>query len=155
MRDSRKAELRKHVEAVQAALRPVGQSDKGEDGESEDQPAPYQDGIHHHDEYVDEERFTTVTVEPIDFDETSLDGSEGQVCDVNAEKSMAGAESKPKKTGAKEKRKKFTYLSKGEMKKTRQRIKATKLQRNSEAKKTRKSGSSTTKTKGKRKLKRS
>lgn len=153
MRDSRKAELRKHVEAVQAALRPIGQSDNGVDGVSEDQPTPHQYGAHHHDEYVDEERFTTVTVEPIDFDESSLDGFEDQVRDVNAEKSMAGEQRKPKKADAKEKRKKFTYLSKGEMKKTRQKIKVTKLQKYSKAKKTRESKSSTNK--GKRKLKRS
>ena len=148
MRDSRKEGLRKHVEAIQVALRPIDQLDEGTEGESEGQPMSYQYDIHHHDEYVDEERFTTVTVEPIDFDKNSLDGFEGQVGDANAEQIKAKEERNLKNTNAKEKRKKFTYLSKAEMKETRRRIKATKLRRGLDAKKARDGKSRIVKGKG-------
>ncbi|KAF8426397.1 nucleolar protein 12-domain-containing protein [Tirmania nivea] len=142
-RDSRKEEIKKHVEAVKAALRPVSESDEETVGdsdasdESEDEFALKQNDLHREDEYIDEEKFTTVTVEPMDFGESSED-EDGKATEAKRKKVEETDDKKPKKSYPKEKKKKFTYLTKSERRVITRKIKATKIRRAMEGKEIRK-----------------
>lgn len=121
---------------------------------SGDEAVHKQDDTHRQDEYVDEERFTTVTIEPINLEESS----EGENEDPEASKHREGGEDDKKKSTKnhpkKEKKKKFTYLTKAERRETTRKIKATKMRRATEGREARKAKGGTTKgIKGKGKLK--
>ncbi|KAI5810177.1 nucleolar protein 12-domain-containing protein [Peziza echinospora] len=141
LREIRKQELEEHVEAVQAALKPQTLGDSSDEesddsasvSEDEDDDIPRAPTLHL-EEYVDEEKFTTVTVEPIDFDD-----SEDEDAEENERKRIAAEEleaSKPKKRTfpKKEKKKKFTYLTKAERRETRRKQKAGKSKKDTEGK---------------------
>ncbi|KAK6369582.1 hypothetical protein LTS17_009488 [Exophiala oligosperma] len=84
LREERKADLERHVQEVNAMLRPVtALDDSGEEeggdthansdqeewsGISDDQPTP----IDHEAEYIDEDKYTTVTVEAMDVSREGL-----------------------------------------------------------------------------------
>jgi len=77
LRDDRKADLERHVEEVDAMLRPpttetdtLDGADSGEEwsGVSDAEPPP----VDHEAEYVDEEKYTTVTVEAMDVSKEGL-----------------------------------------------------------------------------------
>ena len=142
------------MEAVNSLMRNAGRvaSDSNEEGEEkedhETEEEPW-DGIKenqnppvdHEDEYMDEDRFTTVTVEAVDVSKDGLkkavqeeeDGSEA--ADTNrsdmeppestASKGRTGSEkgkrvwTKEPPSGPRKKRKKFRYESKAERKATR------------------------------------
>ena len=124
--------MEEHVEAVNAL---VGNSHKfGLENESDDEVwGGIEDGIEaevvdHEEEYVDEDRYTTVTIEAVDV---SKDGLHRIVDDVDSEptedvvvkpgeKDSQGKKKWPKK----EKKRKFRYESKAERKVTRSKQKA-------------------------------
>ena len=158
MRDSRKEELKKHVEAVKAALRPVSESgeetvgDYDASDESEDESAPKQNDIRREDEYVDEEKFTTVTVEPMDFEGSSEDEDE-EAAEAKRKEVEETDDKKTKTYPKKEKKKKFTYSTKAERRETTRKIKATKVRRAMEGKEIRKAKGGTVKVRGRPKKK--
>ena len=140
MREGRKADLEKHVEEVNSLLRRqngrAANSSEEEDLEESEQWEGIAEAppIDHKDEYVDEDRFTTVTVEAV---EVSRDGMNKAV-DAEEENEMPDPEDKARgvsgnessreqrrkrlwtkeKPGGRKKRK-FHYESKAERKVTR------------------------------------
>ena len=135
-------------------MRPAGESDEeimdeldsDANGEFEDEFAPKQSDIHREDEYLDEEKFTTVTVEPMGFEESSED--EGEEAAEARRKEVEGTNDKrSKKTYPR--KKKFTYCTKAERRETTRKIKATKIRRAMEGKEIRKGKGGTVKRKGK------
>ncbi|KAF8477205.1 nucleolar protein 12-domain-containing protein [Kalaharituber pfeilii] len=150
LRDNRKKELEEHVKAIEAALKPPGdlgddtEEDEVEEPESETPPTACEPI--RQDEYVDEEKFTTVTVEPISFESSD----DEEVIDKSGRwKSTEKEDKKPKKP--KEIKKKFTYLSKAERRDMNRKIKATKMRRATEGKEARKNKSGHVKGKSRRK----
>ena len=133
-------------------MRPVSESDEETVGdsdasdESEDKSAPKQNDIHRKDEYIDEERFTTVTIEPMDLEESSEDGKE--VAEAKRKKAEKTDDKKPQKAYPKKEKKKFTYSTKAERKETTRKIKATKIRRAIEKKEIRKAKGGTVKGRG-------
>ena len=152
IREQRRMDLEKHVEAVNSMLR------SGEEGESDElemevaearglwrvgglERVGVDDGRlpEHEEEYVDEDRFTTVTVEPLKMDGDEEDaGSEGEGDITGAAREGTGkvgvksgrasgirhgkgpwTKEKPEKNKPKKKKKKFRYESKVERKMTR------------------------------------
>lgn len=153
LRDQRKVDLERHVEEVNALLKKANKDSddeteaEGEDDEEEwngiaSPPRPSIDGV---DEYVDEDKYTTVTIEAMEdakaFTKDSDDEQEVKVVkDGEDAKDGDGAIkkkvwSKGKKVDpkTKPKKKKFRYESKGERKETRNKQKA----KNAAAKKAR------------------
>lgn len=96
------------------------------DGIAEEAPKP--DGV---DEYVDEDKFTTVTIETMDDDPRKWNGGEDEeevTVVKEGEEGVDGADGKKrvwtkekpkKKSGPKERKKKFRYESKAERQQTR------------------------------------
>lgn len=132
LREERKKELEEHVDAVNALVRETKTSDQEEEsgeevwGGIEDDPEA--DLVDHEKEYIDEDRYTTVTVEAV---EVSKEGLQRRKEDVNSEETedvkVKPAEkevAKGKKWPKKEKKKKFRYESKAERKITRGKQKA-------------------------------
>jgi ribosomal RNA-processing protein 17 len=138
MRKQRKQQLEEHVEAINTALRKsVGHysSDESEEGgewEGFDDPPD----VNYQDEYVDEDKYTTVTVETVGisregFVSSGHDAGSDEKEDVTVirkktneseeAKSQKRAEQgrKVKEKRPKKKKKKFTYESKVDRKVTR------------------------------------
>jgi len=133
LREERKQELQEHVEAVNRALKEVGVIGTGEGETEEDEDAwggiedeekaAAPEVLDHEEEYVDEDRYTTVTIEAVDVSKEGLkkvaeDDEEGDQAPelVPAE----GKEDDGKKKWPKKPRKqKFRYESKAERKFTR------------------------------------
>ena len=135
MREERKNELEAHVEAVNAILKdgwiPGEEADAWEGewgGISDDDEAVVPELVDHEEEYVDEDKYTIVTVEEVDVsrgglqrvvDEESEDTLKAEVEPVKKEE-----EKKGKQWPKKPRKKKFTYESKAERKITRGKQKA-------------------------------
>lgn len=131
LREERKQELNEHVAAVNALLAEADAPFKefkedGEDGEWDgikaDAPV---EAVDHEAEYIDEDRYTTVTVEEVDVTKTGLHtAAEGEEEDLEAKKKADAAakaarhaKANPKKSWPKkEKKKPFRYESKIERK---------------------------------------
>lgn len=144
MRQQRKEELEKHVESVNALLRQAA----GEDGEAGDASEgegteeewggieePAEAEVNREDEYVDEDKYTTVTVEAVDIDREGI--HTGETAEEKAEDAGGGekdkaatdapseakkriwTKEKPKTGKPKKKKQKFRYESKAERKFTR------------------------------------
>jgi ribosomal RNA-processing protein 17 len=135
LREERKQELEEHVAAVNAILKEVSEVgaglDSGEEGEVwggiEDEGAEAEEVLDREEEYVDEDRWTTVTVEAVDISKEGLkkvreEESDEEVPQLLVEKNEAGKEKK--KWPKKEKKKKFRYESKAERRFTRGKQKA-------------------------------
>ena len=145
MRESRKADLEKHVEAVNSIIREQTEvkSDSSEP-ETENQAEHWEgiaeEAVDHEDEYIDDDRFTTVTIEAVDVSKDGLhkvkqnEGQDSDATDVDKPQqgSNRGAKSHgTEATSAKrprsnrppkevdKKKKKFRYESKAERKATR------------------------------------
>jgi ribosomal RNA-processing protein 17 len=151
MRDQRKVDLERHVAEVNDLLRKANKDSDDEDSAADDgeewggiasPPRPSIDGV---DEYVDEDKYTTVTIEAMDdakaFTKDSDDEGETTVT-KEYPAAKEGKEVKKKMVWSKgvqvdiktlPKKKKFRYESKGERKETRNKQKA----KNSAAKKAR------------------
>lgn len=106
-------------------------SDDGEDGDVETETAdlPMDDIEGRQDEYIDEEKYTTVTIEPMklsDEEESSADeadGDDGEASRTPTEglkkEKRVWTKDKPAGSKPKKKKKKFRYESKVERKATR------------------------------------
>jgi ribosomal RNA-processing protein 17 len=128
LREERKQELEEHVEAVNAILKEVNGVDSDEDDEGawngfEDEKAPVE-VLDHEEEYVDEDRYTTVTVEAVDVskeglqkvvDEDDSDAEAPTLVEAKDDKADDGKKKWPKKP----RKKKLRYESKVERKLTR------------------------------------
>ena len=127
MREERRQELEEHVQAVNSLLEdmraPV--EDEGEWGGFEDEPVV--EAVDHEEEYVDEDRYTTVTVEAVDVSKEGLqkvvDEDESEDT-LETEKPVEKEEDGKKKWPKKPQKKKFRYESKAERKVTRGKQKA-------------------------------
>ena len=145
MRESRKADLEKHVEAVNSILR--GQNEiisESSEPETESQAEPWEgiaeEVVDHEDEYIDDDRFTTVTIEAVDVSKDGLhkvrqdEGQDSDAADADKSQKKRNREaknyeidgkvakrprSKEQSKGVKKKKKAFRYESKAERKATR------------------------------------
>jgi ribosomal RNA-processing protein 17 len=139
LREERKKELEEHVDAVNNILIEAGtigfKDESEEDGDGwngiqDDEPL---EPIDHEAEYIDEDRYTTVTVEAVDVTKEGLQrvADEDDSNDEEAEEQRkqkaaevdAGSSTK-KVWPKKEKKKQFRYESKAERKVTRGKQKA-------------------------------
>ena len=148
LRDGRKADLEKHVEAVDITIREAAvaldSSDEEDEGEEKSWHGIQDNQEHlvdHEDGYIDEDRFTTVTVEAVEVSKDGLqtaaqneanegEGSEVKMSDEQLQRIAtlhreAGSE-KGKRVWTKEaprvprkRKKKFRYENKTERKATR------------------------------------
>jgi ribosomal RNA-processing protein 17 len=151
MRDQRKVDLERHVAEVNDLLRKANKDSDDETSAGEDEeewggiaspPRPSIDGV---DEYVDEDKYTTVTIEAMDdakaFTKDADDEEDATVVKEYADKKdgdvvkkkMVWSKGKQVELKSLPKKKKFRYESKGERKETRNKQKA----KNSAAKKAR------------------
>ncbi|EFY97598.1 nucleolar protein 12 [Metarhizium robertsii] len=131
IREDRRREVAEHVEAVNRILRESGavssQIDEGEEsGEDVDEwdgfpDKPDLDLIDHEEEYIDEDRYTTVKVESVSVSRDGLSRpdeiddeaeEEARRKREEAEKKEAEAKDKKKPSWQKKKKKKFRYESK-------------------------------------------
>ena len=148
LREGRKADLEKHVEAVNSMIREADIAlDSSKEGDvDEEEPWDGIKDIHdplvdHEDEYMDEDRFTTVTVEAVDVSKDGLqrvvqdgenesersdtDKPDGESQIITALPGRTGSEkgkrvrTKEPPSGPRKKKKKFRYESKAERKTTR------------------------------------
>jgi ribosomal RNA-processing protein 17 len=125
--------LEEHVEAVNALLKDV--NGLGAEAEEEDDEwggieggEPVVDPVDHEEEYIDEDRYTTVTVEVVDVSKEGLvkvadEDSEDEALEMDtkpAENEVSGKKVWPKKP----RKQKFRYESKAERKFTRGKQKA-------------------------------
>ena len=140
LRDGRKTDLEKHIQAVDAMITQASGSDS--DGESAIDMEPWggigdSEEINREEEYVDDDRFTTVTVEAVDISRDGLskvvfEDEESEIPNGLGVGDMArttkGLEvvqnGKPRQTkqqpgGVKKKKRKFKYETKAERKITR------------------------------------
>ncbi|GAW12644.1 hypothetical protein ANO14919_020140 [Xylariales sp. No.14919] len=129
LRDDRKRQVEEHVQSVHNALKQAAQAGyiEGEEGESseddaaeewggfEDTPGK-QDMIDHEEEYIDEDRYTTVTVESVNVSRDGLTSSrpnEDESADEENidQNSQEGPEkrSDKKQNTTKKKKQKFRY----------------------------------------------
>ncbi|KAG9229443.1 putative ribosomal RNA-processing protein 17 [Amylocarpus encephaloides] len=130
LREERKQELEEHVEAVNRLLKdmePVVEG-LGEEGDSwegiEDEPVV--EPVDHEEEYVDEDKYTVVTVEEVDISKAGISKIAGQDSEEDEEvPKLVDAEEKNKKVWPKKPRKqKFRYETKTERKLSRAKQKA-------------------------------
>ncbi|OAP62497.1 hypothetical protein AYL99_04702 [Fonsecaea erecta] len=147
LREQRKADLERHVQAVNALLRPFVDLDEGENEEVEENseeewsgisdPEPH--SLHHETEYIDEDKYTTVTVEAMDVSREGLSKRE-QDQDENTEQHSRESSEGPNNGEAekqkslwtrerpkdikKRKKRNFRYESKAERKEARSKEKA-------------------------------
>ena len=140
LREERKADLERHVEAVNATLRDqedVESESEGLEGGEEWGGIEEVEEIDREEEYVDEDKYATVTVEAVDVSKDGMkrarDGDEGGEQDEGANTTSRPGEAQEEKAGAgrsshkgsdlkakkKPKKKKFRYESKAERKLTR------------------------------------
>ena len=140
LREERKADLERHVEAVNATLRDqedVESESEGLVGGEEWGGIPEAENIDREEEYVDEDKYATVTVEAVDVSKDGMKRAraedEGGEQDEGADTTSGRGQGQGEKAGArrsshkgsdlkakkKPKKKKFRYESKAERKVTR------------------------------------
>ena len=148
LRESRKAELEKHVEEVNLMIREANvasdlseQEHEGEEERWDGIKENHEPLVDHEDEYMDEDRFTTVTVEAVDVSKEGLQksnqGEENEseasgndrpnrdAQEISGLRERIGSEkgkriwTKEPPGGPKKRKKKFRYESKAERKITR------------------------------------
>jgi ribosomal RNA-processing protein 17 len=151
LREGRKADLEKHVKAVNIILKKQRGVDSDSSQQEEEVETQQWDGIaedpviDHENEYVDEDRFTTVTVEAVDVSRDGLhkaanDDEESEAPGTEKADERPPKDSAPQRqrvsqngkriwtreppNGPKKRKKKFHYESKAERKMTRYKEKA-------------------------------
>ena len=139
MREGRKRDVEEHVETVNRLLREsltAGDIEQDSEEESAEEwdgfpDQPDLDLVDHEEEYIDEDRFTTVTVESVAVSrdglfKPSLEDEEGK-----AKKPAQEEEKKPEGSShpPKKKKKKFRYETKFERQLTERKAKAKKAKR--------------------------
>ncbi|KAK6952277.1 hypothetical protein Daesc_006812 [Daldinia eschscholtzii] len=145
IREDRKREVEEHVQNVNAILKQAQEAGYvgGEDGSDEEadewggfQDTPALEPVDHEEEYIDEERYTTVTVESVSVSKDGLsstkpeeDSSEDNQEAAKADSRHAPPGSKEKARPPKKKKQKFRYESKSERQLNQRRQKAAKSRR--------------------------
>lgn len=145
IRDDRKKEVEDHVQAVNAILKEAqeagyvggeatSEDENGEWGGFEDPPEL--EPVDHEEEYIDEERYTTVTIESVNVSKDGLSSSRPEEEDSSEENEETAAKdaSKPppgskEKTRPPKKKQKFRYETKSERQQTRRKQKVAKDKR--------------------------
>lgn len=125
--------MEEHVEAVNALLKDVNEAGADEDDDEDvwngiEDEEQVVEAVDHEEEYIDEDRYTTVTVEAVDISKEGLT----KVGEEDSDEEAPGADTKPVENEAlgkkvwpkKPKKKKFRYESKAERKVTRGKQKA-------------------------------
>ncbi|KAI2641822.1 nucleolar protein 12-domain-containing protein [Hypomontagnella submonticulosa] len=143
----RKREVEEHVQTVNAILKEAeqagyvgGEQETSDDGTNEwggFQDTPALEPVDHEEEYIDEERYTTVTIESVNVSKDGLTSSkpeddsseedQGTAADDDSQHPPAG--SKEKVGPPKKKKQKFRYESKSERQLNQRRQKAAKSRR--------------------------
>lgn len=136
-REERKREVEEHVQAVKKALEQSGAIDPDDEEGSQDDESdewcgfpdqPNLELVDHEEEYIDEDRYTTVTVESVsvsrdgfekpvirrDSDDSDGDDNKEQQGDIDTSKTKDSSASLKKK----DKKKKFRYENKFDRKMT-------------------------------------
>ncbi|KAF2749644.1 hypothetical protein M011DRAFT_456429 [Sporormia fimetaria CBS 119925] len=133
LRKQRKEDLEKHVAEVNALLRKAngdpseaedGSDSNDEDSEFEGFDEPVPEEINREDEYIDEDKYTTVTIESVGiskdgFESTKTGDGETEGGDDEKKEKRVWTKEKPKTIRPKKKKQKFRYESKAERKATR------------------------------------
>lgn len=147
IREDRKREVEEHVQTVNAILKEAeqagyvgGEQETSDDGTNEwggFQDTPALEPVDHEEEYIDEERYTTVTIESVNVSKDGLTSSkpeddsseedQGTAADDDSQHPPAG--SKEKVGPPKKKKQKFRYESKSERQLNQRRQKAAKSRR--------------------------
>ncbi|KAE8442646.1 hypothetical protein EG329_003003 [Mollisiaceae sp. DMI_Dod_QoI] len=128
LREERKQELEEHVEAVHKAIQQAeggfADSDTEEDiwNGIEDEKAPAEP-IDHEEEYIDEDKYTTVTVEAVDVSKEGLqkvtEEDDSDASETQGPPLVTAEEKEKKQWPKKVRKKKFRYETKVERKVTR------------------------------------
>ncbi|XXH00278.1 hypothetical protein Hte_006620 [Hypoxylon texense] len=144
VREDRKREVEEHVQAVNAILKQaqeagyVGGEEEDEDEEETGEWGGFQDTpplepVDHEEEYIDEERYTTVTVESVNVSKDGLTSSRPEEDSSDENEETAGKDgtqpppgSKEKNRPPKHKKPKFRYETKSERQVSRRKQKAAK-----------------------------
>ncbi|KAI0012839.1 nucleolar protein 12-domain-containing protein [Xylariaceae sp. FL0662B] len=145
MREERKREVEEHVRSVNAILKEAEQAGYvgGEGTEDEDdewggfQDTPPLEPVDHEEEYIDEERYTTVTVESVNVSKDGLSSSRPEEADSSEENEDTTAKedsrlhsgSKGKARQPKKKKQKFRYETKSERQLSQRKQKAAKYKK--------------------------
>ncbi|PTB62764.1 hypothetical protein BBK36DRAFT_37079, partial [Trichoderma citrinoviride] len=142
IREERKREVEQHVEHVNRLLRESGaievddtEEQSGDEGEANDgewdgfPDRPNLDIVDHEEEYIDEDRYTTVTVESVSISRDGLERPEkpqekAEEEDQNGEPEKAPEDKSKAPARPKKKKQKFRYESKIERQLTERRHKA-------------------------------
>ncbi|KAI1776100.1 nucleolar protein 12-domain-containing protein [Hypoxylon cercidicola] len=144
LREGRKREVEEHVQHVNAILKEAQQAgyidgEEASDEEAEEwggfQDTPALEPVDHEEEYIDEERYTTVTIESVNVSKDGLSSSRPEdSSDENEE--VAGKDgtqpppgSKEKNRPPKQKKPKFRYETKSERQLNKRKQKAAKDRR--------------------------
>ncbi|KAI1805511.1 nucleolar protein 12-domain-containing protein [Daldinia bambusicola] len=146
LREDRKREVEEHVQNVNAILKQAqeagyvgGEEDASDDeadewGGFKDTPAP--EPVDHEEEYIDEERYTTVTVESVSVSKDGLSSTKPEEDSSEEDQETAKPDSRNAPPGTKEKarppkkkKQKFRYESKAERQLNQRRQKAAKSRR--------------------------
>jgi ribosomal RNA-processing protein 17 len=132
LREERKQELEEHVEAVNRLLQDMeepatlGLDDGDWEGIKDEEPIiEVVEPVDREEEYVDEDRYTVVTVEAVDVTKDGLSKVEAVESDTEQAPKLVERIEKPKKVWPKKPlKKKFTYETKTERKLARGKQKA-------------------------------
>ncbi|KAI8965668.1 nucleolar protein 12-domain-containing protein [Daldinia sp. FL1419] len=145
LREDRKREVEEHVQNVNAILKQAQEAGYVGGGEASDdeadewggfQDTPALEPVDHEEEYIDEERYTTVTIESVNVSKDGLSSSkpeeESSEDDQETEKrdsEHAPPGSKEKVRPPKKKKPKFRYETKSERQLNQRKQKAAKIRR--------------------------
>lgn len=140
MRDGRKRDVEEHVENISAILREAERAGGVSDAESSANEAeewsglpdaPAEDTVDHEEEYIDEDKYTSVTVESVSISRDGLHKPEQEPPEPDEkelERRAAEAEpAKPKVARPQKKAPKFRYQTKVERQITRKKEKIKKV----------------------------
>jgi ribosomal RNA-processing protein 17 len=130
LREERKQELEEHVEAVNRLLQDMEEPtslgfDEEEDWGGIQDDEPIVEPVDHEEEYVDEDKYTVVTVEEVDITKEGISKVGGEESETEQAPKLVQTEERAKKVWPKKvRKKKFTYETKTERKLTRGKQKA-------------------------------
>lgn len=136
VREQRQREVEEHIQKVNQLLREseaAGAIVEGSDSEGsewggfEDPPEP--EIVDHENEYIDEDKYTTVKVESVSVTRDGLERPKLESSDDEPEAKEEDTEGERKKRPPKKRKKKFRYESKVERQLSQQKIKAKKKAR--------------------------
>ena len=136
MREQRQREVEEHVQKVNQLLREseaAGAIVEGSDSEGSEwggfEDAPEPEIVDHENEYIDEDKHTTVKVESVSVTRDGLERPKLESSDNEEEAKEEDTEDKEKKRPSKKPKKKFRYESKVDRQLSQQKIKAKKKAR--------------------------